>query len=157
MLRERVSIRDLVSILETLADASATTKDPDHLTEHVRQALARQILEPLIDKDKKLYVLTLDPQIEQKILASIQPSDFGTYLALDPKTLQDLLQSLGKEVEKMSLKGYLPVIVCAPVVRINLKRATERQIPQLIALSYNELVNGIQVQSVGMVVSRLAS
>ena len=157
LLHERVSIRDMVTILETIADLAVTTKDTDRLTEHVRQALARQIIEPLVDKDKKLPVLTLDPQIEQQILASIQPSDFGTYLGLDPKVLQELIQSLLKEVEKMTLKGYSPVLVCAPLVRINLKRATERQIPQLTILSYNELINGVQVQSVGMVVTSLAS
>ncbi|MFZ3101241.1 MAG: flagellar biosynthesis protein FlhA [Desulfitobacteriaceae bacterium] len=157
LLRERVSIRDMVTILEVLADSAATTKDIDRLTEHVRQALARQILQPLIGKDKVLPVLTLDPQVEQQILDSIQPSDYGTYLALDPRVLQDLLQSLTREAEKMMLKGLSPIVVCAPLVRINLKRVTERQLPQLIVLSYNELVHGVQVQAVGMVVLSLAS
>ncbi|MGI6119828.1 MAG: flagellar biosynthesis protein FlhA [Desulfosporosinus sp.] len=151
LLRERVSIRDLVSILETLADHAQTTKDPDRLTEHVRQALARQIVQPLVGKDKTLPVITLDPQIEQQILDSIQPSDYGTYLALDPKILQVILHNLTREVEKAVRKGYTPVVVCAPLVRINLKRVTERQLPQIIVLSYNELVQGIQVQAVGMV------
>lgn len=151
LLREKVSIRDLVSILETLADQAQVTKDLDRLTEHVRQALARQILQPLIGKDKVLPVLTLDPQIEQQILDSIQPSDYGTYLALDPKLLQVIVQSLTREVEKVMLKGLTPIVVCAPLVRINLKRVTERQLPQLIVLSYNELVQGVQVQAVGMV------
>ncbi|HBV85998.1 MAG TPA: flagellar biosynthesis protein FlhA [Desulfosporosinus sp.] len=151
LLRERVSIRDMVSILETLADYAQVTKDLDRLTEHVRQALARQILQPLLGKDKSLPVMTLDPQIEQQILDSIQPSDYGTYLALDPKVLQVLMQNLTREVEKVVLKGLTPVIVCAPLVRINLKRVTERQLPQLMVLSYNELVQGIQVQAVGMV------
>lgn len=157
LLRERVSIRDLVTILETLADYSVTTKDTDRLTEQVRQALARQILQPLIDKDKCLPVLTLEPKTEQKILESIKPSDFGSYLALDPNDLNNLIQVLAKEVEKMSLKGYSPVIVCAPMVRINLKRATERQLPLLTVLAYNELINDVNVQSVGMVVTSLAS
>lgn len=151
LLRERVSIRDMVSILETLADQAQLTKDLDRLTEHVRQALARQILQPLVGKDKNLPVITLDPQIEQQILDSIQSSDYGTYLALDPKVLQVLVQNLSREVEKVILKGFTPVIVCAPLVRINLKRMTERQIPQLMVLSYNELVQGVQVQAVGMV------
>lgn len=153
LLRERVSIRDLVTILEAIADHAAATKDPDHLTEHVRQALARQIVQPLADKDGKLSVLTLDPKLEQEISDSIQPSDYGTYLSMDPHALQDLLQKLGKEAEKMILKGNTPVVVCAPVVRINLRRVAERQIPTLVVLSYNELVSGIQVQAVGMVTS----
>ena len=151
LLRERVSIRDMVSILETLADQAQTTKDLDRLTEHVRQALARQILQPLVGKEKNLSVITLDPQIEQQILDSIQPSDYGTYLALDPQILQVLVQNLSREVEKVMLKGITPVIVCAPLVRINLKRVTERQLPQLMVLSYNELVPGVQVQAIGMV------
>ncbi|OLN33489.1 flagellar biosynthesis protein FlhA [Desulfosporosinus metallidurans] len=151
LLRERVSIRDMVSILETLADQAQVTKDLDRLTEHVRQALARQILQPLVGKDKVLSVITLDPQIEQQILDSIQQSDYGTYLALDPKMLQVLVQGLTREVEKVVLKGLTPIVVCAPLVRINLKRVTERQLPQLMVLSYNELVQGVQVQAVGMV------
>jgi flagellar biosynthesis protein FlhA len=157
LLRERVSIRDMVTILEILTDYSAVTKDADRLTEHVRQALARQILQPLVGKDKVLPVLTLDPKVEQLILDSIQPSDYATYLALDPGVLQELLRNLTNEIEKMMLKGLSPVVICAPLVRINLKRLTERQLPQLIVLSYNELVPGIQVQAVGMVVSKLAS
>ncbi|WP_407307340.1 flagellar biosynthesis protein FlhA [Desulfosporosinus sp. SB140] len=151
LLRERVSIRDMVTILETLADQAQTTKDTDRLTEHVRQALARQILQPLLGKDKTLPVMTLDPQVEQQILDSIQPSDYGTYLTLDPKLLQVLMQTLSREVEKVVLKGFTPVLVCAPLVRINLKRVTERQLPQLLVLSYNELVQDVQVQAVGMV------
>ncbi|MHB1650870.1 MAG: flagellar biosynthesis protein FlhA [Desulfitobacteriaceae bacterium] len=153
LLRERVSIRDLVTISETLADYALVTKDIDRLTEHVRQALARQILQPLVAKDKTLPVLTLDPKMEQQILDSVQPSDYGSYLTLDPRVLQELLQALNREVEKMMLKGYSPVLICAPVVRINLKRVTERQLPQLIILSYNEMVPGVQVQAVGMVVT----
>lgn len=153
LLRERVSIRDMVTILETLADYAGSTKDLDRLTEYVRQSLARQILQPLLGADKLLPVLTLEPKLEQQILDSIQPSDFGNYMTLDPRVLQELMQALSREMEKMVLKGYTPVLVCAPVVRINLKRVTERQLPQLIVLSYNELVHGVQVQAVGMVMT----
>ncbi|ACL22143.1 flagellar biosynthesis protein FlhA [Desulfitobacterium hafniense DCB-2] len=157
LLRERVSIRDMVTILETLADYASTTKDLDRLTEYVRQSLARQIVQPLLGMDKQLPVLTLEPKLEQLILDSIQPSDFGSYMTLDPRVLQELMQSLAREMEKMVLKGYNPVLVCAPVVRINLKRVTERQLPQLMVLSYNELVHGVQVQAVGMVTTGNAS
>lgn len=157
LLRERVSIRDMVTILETLADYASSTKDLDRLTEYVRQSLARQILQPLLGVDKLLPVLTLEPKLEQQILDSIQPSDFGNYMTLDPRVLQELMQALSREMEKMLLKGNTPVLVCAPVVRINLKRVTERQLPQLIVLSYNELVHGVQVQAVGMVMTGNAS
>jgi flagellar biosynthesis protein FlhA len=157
LLRERVSIRDMVTILEILADCAVITKDVDRLTEHVRQALARQILQPLVGKDKTLPVLTLDPQVEQLILDNIQSSDYGTYLSLDPLILQELLRSLTNEAEKMTLKGLNPIVICAPLVRINLKRAIERQLPQINIISYNEIVHGIQVQAVGMVVLSRAS
>lgn len=153
LLRERVSIRDMITILETIADYASSTKDLDRLTEYVRQSLARQILQPLLGADKLLPVLTLEPKLEQQILDSIQPSDFGNYMTLDPRVLQALMEALNREMEKMLLKGYAPVLVCAPVVRINLKRVTERQLPQLIVLSYNELVHGVQVQAVGMVMT----
>ena len=153
LLRERVSIKDLATILEALADFAPATKDLDRLTEHVRQALARQIVLPLAGKSRVLKVLTLEPQLEQQLLNSIQPSDFGSYLNLDPNLLQELLQKLGREAEKMILNGDTPVLACAPLVRINLKRATERHLPQLAVLSYNELIPEIQVQAVGMVVA----
>ena len=89
--------------------------------------------------------------MNSKFWIGIHPSDYGTYLALDPKVLQVLVKNLTREVEKVMLKGITPVIVCAPLVRINLKRVTERQLPQLMVLSYNELVQGVQVQAVGMV------
>ncbi|MGI1658155.1 MAG: flagellar biosynthesis protein FlhA [Desulfitobacterium sp.] len=157
LLRERVSIRDMVTILETLADYAGTTKDLDRLSEYVRQSLGRQIVQPLLGSNKELPVLTLEPKLEQQILDSIQPSDYGSYMTLDPRVLQEIMQSLAREIEKMVLKGFNPVLVCAPVVRINLKRVTERQLPQLIVLSYNELVHGVQVQAVGMVTTGNAS
>lgn len=152
LLRERVSIKDMVTILETLADYAALTKDIDRLTEHVRQGLARQIIQPLLDAEKKLPVLTVEPRIEQTILDNLRPSDYGNYVNLDPNIMQKLIKQIAMQVEKIVLNGYQPVILCAPVVRINLKRMTERQIPHLIILSYNELVQGIEVQALGMVV-----
>lgn len=152
LLRERVSIKDLAAILETLADMVVITKDIDRLTEHVRQTLARTIIQPLLDQDKKLKVLTLDPRIEQMILDNLKPSDYGSYINIDPNIRQQLVQKIAQEAEKVMLKGCNPVIFCAPIVRINLKRLTERQIPHLIMISYNELVPGIEVEALGMVV-----
>jgi len=152
LLRERVSIKDLNTILETLADFAVVTKDVDRLTEHVRQGLARQIIQPLMSPKKTLSVLTMEPQIEQMILDNLRPSDYGNYVNLDPGIIQKLLKNISFQAEKMLLNGQNPIIICAPVVRINLKRMTERQIPQLIVLSYNELVQGVEVQALGMVV-----
>lgn len=152
LLRERVSIKDMITILETLADYANMTKDIDRLTEHVRQGLARQIIQPLLDSERKLPLLTLEPRIEQMILDNLRPSDYGNYVNLDPNVLHRLLNKIATEVERIVLNGHHPVILCAPVVRINLKRMTERQLPHLIILSYNELVQGIEVQALGMVV-----
>ncbi len=152
LLHERVSIKNINTILETLADYAGLTKDIDRLTEHVRQGLARQIIQPLLDPQKKLPVLTLEPRIEQMILDNLRPSDYGNYINIEPGIMQKLLKNIAKQVERTVLNGYNPVIICAPVVRINLKRMTERQIPQLIVLSYNELLQGIEVQALGMVV-----
>ncbi|MGI6683991.1 MAG: flagellar biosynthesis protein FlhA [Bacillota bacterium] len=152
LLREKVSIKDLPVILEALADKVAITNDIDRLTEHVRQALARTIIQPLLDQDKKLKVLTLDPKIEQMILENLKQSDYGSYINIDPNARQQLTKKIAQEVEKVILKGHNPVIFCAPVVRINLKRLTERQMPNLVLISYNELVPGIDVEVIGMVV-----
>ncbi|MDR3288289.1 MAG: flagellar biosynthesis protein FlhA [Peptococcaceae bacterium] len=151
LLRERVSIKDLMTVLETLADYSVFGKDIDRLTEYARQSLSRQIVQALIGKEKELRVLTLDPQLEQQILNNIQPAEFGSFVNLDPNLIQRLVKNISKETEKMMLNGYVPVMVCAPMVRINLKKMTERQLPQLVVLSYNELIQGIEVQAVGMV------
>lgn len=152
LLREKVSIKDLALILETLADKVVITKDIDRLTEHVRQTLARTIIQPLLDQDKKLKVLTLDPKIEQMILENLKQSDYGSYINIDPNVRQQLIQKIAQEVEKVILKGHNPVIFCAPIVRINLKRLVERQIPHLVLISYNELVPGTEVEVLGMVV-----
>ena len=152
LLWERVSIRNMSTILETLADYASLTKDIDKLTEHVRQGLARQIIQPLLDANKTLPVITLEPQIEQLILDNLRPSEYGNYVNIDPVVMQKLIKNISLQVEKVVVQGYNPVIIAAPVVRINLKRMTERQIPQLTVLSYNELVQGIEIQALGMVV-----
>ena len=152
LLWERVSIRNMSTILETLADYASLTKDIDKLTEHVRQGLARQIIQPLLDANKTLPVITLEPQIEQLILDNLRPSEYGNYVNIDPVVMHKLIKNISLQVEKVVVQGYNPVIIAAPVVRINLKRMTERQIPQLTVLSYNELVQGIEIQALGMVV-----
>jgi flagellar biosynthesis protein FlhA len=152
LLKERVSIKNLSAILESLADHAVLTKDLDRLTEHARHTLARQIVHPLLDEKRMLSVLTLEPRIEQMILDNIRPSEYGSFVNLDPLVAQRLLSEIASDVEKVAMNGYNPVILCAPVVRINLKRMTERHLPHLTIISYNELVQGIEVQALGMVV-----
>jgi flagellar biosynthesis protein FlhA len=150
LLKERVSIRDLVSILETLADYAKVTKDVDMLTEYVRQALNRQITKQY-GAQELINVITLDPALEQQLRDSIQQTEHGSYLALDPQKAQELYQQLQEVVERVINQGYQPIVLCAPVVRIFFKRITERFLPNLVVLSYNELDSKIQVQSVGTV------
>jgi len=157
LLKERVSIKNMPTILESLADHAVVTKDLDRLTEHARHALARQILQPLLDDKRILSVLTLEPRIEQMILENIKPSEYGSFVNLDPRVAQRLLTEISSDVEKVAMNGYNPIILCAPLVRINLKRMTERHLPHLTILSYNELVQGIEVQALGMVVLDNAS
>lgn len=151
LLRERVPIRDLVTILETLADYGRVTKDADMLTEYVRQALARIIARQFVDNNEVIHVITLDPKVEQMIRDSVQHTEHGSYVALEPDKAQTLFATLSQVVEKVSEQGYQPVILCAPVVRIYFKKLTEKLIPRLAVLSYNELEGKFNVQSVGVV------
>lgn len=151
LLRERVAIRDMVTILETLADYGKVTKDIDMLTEYVRQALARSIIRQYITNDETLYAVTLDPDVEETIRESIQHTDYGSYVALEPLKAQQLFNSLSESINQVTEKGYMPIVLCAPVVRIYFKKLTEKLLPKLVVLSYNELDNSVNVESIGVV------
>lgn len=151
LLKEQVSIRDMVTILETLADYAKLTKDNDVLTEYVRQALKRNITRQYIDKDNHLSVLTLDPGLEEKLRASVQQSDFGSYLAVDPDIAQGMIDKLVSQHDTLMRKGLTTVILCAPVLRIYFKRLIDRFIPNLVVLSYNEIESDVNVEVMGMV------
>ncbi|MTV47813.1 flagellar biosynthesis protein FlhA [Heliobacillus mobilis] len=152
LLKERVPIRDLVTIMETLADHARMTKDTDVLIEYARQALARQIVKSyLLPGTNQLPVISLDPGLENNIREAIQQTEHGTYLAMDPMEAQKVIAALVKEVERVSQMGYQPVILCAPIVRLYFKRLTERAVPQLVVLSYNEIGTQLEVQTIGMV------
>lgn len=150
LLKEGVSIRDMVSILETLADYAPVTHDTDMLTEYVRQSLGRAISKKFI-ADNKSNVITLDPKLEQMIMDSLQRTEHGNYLAMDPSTSNSVINSVSKQVQRLLKLGQQPVVLASPVVRLYFKRMTEQVIPGLIVLSYNEVDPSIEVQSVGMV------
>lgn len=150
LLKEGVSIRDMVSILETLADYAPVTHDTDMLTEYVRQSLGRAISKKFI-ADNKSNVITLDPKLEQMIMDSLQRTEHGNYLAMDPTTSNSVINSVSKQVQRLLKLGQQPVVLASPVVRLYFKRMTEQVIPGLIVLSYNEVDPSIEVQSVGMV------
>lgn len=150
LLREGISVRDLVSILETLADYATVTRDTDMLTEYVRQSLRRSISSKYFDNDLS-KVITLDPQLEQEIMSSIQQTEQGSYLSLDPKVTQDIFTRLNTEVNKLTSLGEQPILLTSPIVRSYFKKLVEQVTPDLVVLSYNELEPSVNVQSIGMV------
>ncbi len=150
LLKEGVSIRDMVTILETLADYAPVTHDPDMLTEYVRQAMGRAISKKFFTEGKS-NVITLDPKLEQIILDSLQKMETGTYLTLEPSITNSILGSLSKQVQKLVQLGQQPVVLASPVVRLHFKKLAEQAIPGLVVLSYNELDPGLEIQSIGIV------
>jgi flagellar biosynthesis protein FlhA len=151
MLAERVSIKDLATIFEALADAARMTKDTDMLTEYTRQALARQISKQHESSDGVVRVFTLDPNIEQIIADGLRQMDGCVQLVLDPIMVQKILEATKAQVEKMASAGWQPVGFCSPRVRIHYRRLVDRMVPSLAVLSYNELVSGTKLETVGMV------
>jgi len=150
LLKEGISIRDLVTILETLADYATVTRDIDLLTEYSRQALRRAISQKFFDGDINT-VITLDPELEQAIMSNVQNTEQGSYIALDPSTTQKIFESLQSQVQKLTSMGLQPIILTSPIVRIYFKRLVEQTIPDLVVLSYNELEPTTDIQSIGMV------
>ena len=151
LLSEHVSVRNLPIIFETLADYSKYTSDVDVLTEYVRQALARQITNQYAAAGQSLKVLTVSGKVEKMIADSIQQTEQGNYLSIDPPHSQEILESIAGEVERVALMDQSPVILCSPAIRMYLRQITERYFPQIPVLSYNELEASIEVQSVGVV------
>ena len=150
LLKESVSIRDLVTIFETLADYGTITRDTDLLTEYVRQNLSRAISKKFLNQPSN-KVITLDPDLEQKIMDSVQQSEQGSYLALDPESTQKIFERLNQEIRRFNSIGQQPILLTSPIVRIYFRRLTEQVAPDLIILSYNEIDPSIEIQSIGMV------
>jgi flagellar biosynthesis protein FlhA len=151
LLRERVCVRDLTSVLETLADWAPRTKDLDQLTEYVRAALARQICKQHADDGGALNVLTLDPLLEQQLRESIQMTPTGVSLAIDHTRASGLISSLKAQTELASQEGFSPILLCSSQIRLAVKRITERSLPTLTVLAYNEVVPQMEVNAVGNV------
>lgn len=150
LLKEGISIRDMVTILETLADYAPATHDTDMLTEYVRQAMGRAISKKFFT-DAKSSVITLDPKLEQIILDSLQKSETGSYLTLEPSVANTILGSLSKQVQKLVQLGQQPIVLASPVVRLYFKKLADQSIPGIVVLSYNELDPGLEIQSIGVV------
>mgnify|MGYP001036226328 CR=1 FL=1 len=151
LLREQVPIRDIITILETLADYGNITKDPDLLTEFVRQALNRTITKQHQAPDGYVYVLTLDQSAENAILSSLQQTEQGTFIALDPRLMEGIMDSINRNLPKLMNIDQQPAIICSPRSRPFLKRLIERFIPNLDVISYNEISPQVQIRSLGIV------
>ena len=151
LLKEGISIRDLLTIFETLADYATTTRDTDILTEYVRQALKRAISSKFFPPNETTSVVTLDPQVEQDIMSSVKQTETGAYLNLDPEKTKAIMDSVGSEIKKLENLGKSPIIITSPIVRMYFKRLTEDYFKDLIVVSYNEIESNIELQSVGMV------
>ena len=151
LLREGISIRDLVTIFEILADHAATTRDTDVLTEYVRQGLKRAISGKFFGGEETTTVATLDPKIEQEIMASVKQTEQGAYLTLDPDRTKKILAATEKEIKKLEDAGHTPIIITSPIVRMYFKKLTNDYFKNLIVISYNEIESEVELQSIGMV------
>ncbi|AOZ94237.1 flagellar biosynthesis protein FlhA [Paenibacillus crassostreae] len=151
LLREKISVRDLVTIFETLADCGTFSKDPDVLTEYVRQSLSRQITQQYSQKGETLKVITIGPTLEKKISDSVQHSEQGSYLALDPVSTQSVYQKLNEQINRLLQSGQHPIFLTSPTIRMYLRQVIERSMQDIPVLSYSELEPNVEIQSVGVV------
>lgn len=151
LLREKISIRDMVTIFETLADYGTYTKDPDILTEYVRQALSRQITQQFTQQGETMRVITVGPSLEKKIAESVQQSEQGSYLALDPQSTQTVFQKLTEQINRLIQSGQQPIVLTSPTIRMYLRQIIERTMQDIPVLSYSELEPNVEIQSVGVV------
>jgi flagellar biosynthesis protein FlhA len=150
LLKERISIRDMVTILETLADWAPTTKDTDILTEYVRQAMSRYITKKYVSGNV-LEAVILSPEVEDMIMNSIQKTEQGSFLNLPPDYIQKLINNLSNILEKLVSVSSQPIVICSPIVRIYFRRLIENIFPDVVVLSYNEILPSVQIKTVGMV------
>ena len=152
LLRERISIRDLLTILETLADYVPVTKNVDILVGYVRQALARAITKQYEDEDGNITVVMVSPDIEDSITKSIQHTEYESFVAPDPDIIQNIVSSLQKFVKIFTDKGLEPIILCSPNIRIYLRKILEKFFHHITVLSYNEVTHDANIKSLGMLV-----
>ena len=150
LLKEKVSIRNLPVILETLADWAVFTKNPDYLTEYVRQSLSRQITQKLT-VGKMIQVITVNAQVEKMISENLQETEQGIYLTLDPQSIQQLVLSLNETIQQVVKVGIQPIIMTSPTIRMYVKQIVERINEDIPVISFNELESDVEVQNIGVV------
>jgi len=150
LLRERISIRDMATILEVLSDYARATKDTEILTEYVRHAMARQITQQHV-QNNTLPCVTLDPALENRIAGGVQRTDHGSFVSLDPESMQRLVNSINIEIPKLTNMGYQPIVLTSPAVRLYFRKLVERSVPGLIVLSHAEIEQSVEIQILGVV------
>ncbi len=151
LLKEKVSIRNLATILETLADYAVSTKDTDVLTEYVRQALSRQITQQFSPAGEALQVITVGASVEKRFANAIQRTEQGSFLSLDPESTQQIYEALVEQVQRVQQQGIQPVLLTTPGIRVYMRQFLERFSADIAVLSYNELEPQLEVQSIGVI------
>lgn len=153
LVKERISVRDLSTILERLADYAHVSRDTSLLAEHVRQSLARQICSKYVDQDDTITVFTIDPQLEETMINAVHQSEYGAFLALDPHLGEKVIAQINDHISNFRRMDKPPCGLCSPRLRPHLKKFTERNHPNLTILSYQEIVPQVKVQSIGIITS----
>jgi flagellar biosynthesis protein FlhA len=151
LLREGVSVRDLGAIVEAVGDKARLTRDPAMLAEYARQALGRTIVAPYLDLEGTLRAIALDPGLEQEIAESLVQTADGEFLAMDPQRAATLVEACAEQVEHALGRGGRPVLLCSARVRRHLRRLCEQRLPQLAVCSYNEIAQGVAVETTGVI------
>jgi flagellar biosynthesis protein FlhA len=151
LLRERISIRDLLTIVETLADFAPMGKDPDLLTEYVRQRVAKAMLAPYLQEGKTLQVITLDRTLEEILSKNLKHTEHGSYLALDPQLVVEIVEAVKKEVEQQVAFNTQPVVMTSPSLRRHFRKLIEPSLPTVFVVSHAEIVDDINLKASGKV------
>jgi flagellar biosynthesis protein FlhA len=151
LLHENVSIKDLLTVVETLADYAPMTKDPELLTEYVRHKLSRSIMAPHLNEAGELHLITLGPDVEELLMKGLQKTDHGAYLALNPRTSEPIIRSVQKLAEKALINNIQPIIMTSPGIRRHFRKLIESYVPSVMVMSQSELLNDIRFKSIGEV------
>ena len=151
LLREQVSIRQLSVILETLGDHATRSKDPILLTEYVRHRLARQICTRYRNAESELFVITLDPALEDRIRAGFEHTDRGLFIRMSPQSVESTCRMITSEIGKLTARSHTPIVLVSPQIRAAVKQLTENHLPQLVVLSFNEVTRDTKIVTLGMV------
>lgn len=157
LLRERIPIRDMVTILETMADFGVRVKDPDQLGELVRSAISRTITRQYVDVDNKLACITLEPLLERLLAENLTMTNLGSTLALDPNTQNEFLRQVREQFDHATSMGQQPVLLSGTNLRLPLRRLFERHIPNVNVLAYNEVSSQAEVEFIGQIGSLAAA